>query len=242
MNIRAATHIHSNWSYDGHWPLASLSKFFHRIGYHCILTTEHDISFDETKWQSYRRACIDNSGGSFLIIPGIEYSDPQNLVHILVWGDIPFLGKGRETGDLLQDASASGGIAVLAHPSRRDAWKKYERSWADYLLGMELWNRKVDGVSPGDKALTLLKQDATLLSFAGLDFHYINQFFPIYMRIQVNGGLSEKCVIEELRKGRSVAKVAGIPVRYLSSGVLLKAASRFEQLRRYLRIKIKGVE
>jgi hypothetical protein len=240
MKIRAAAHVHSDWSHDGHWPLTRIAACFRKAGYHGVLTSEHDATFNEDRWQSYRKACFENSSDDFLIVPGIEYSDRQNIVHVLVWGDIPFLGAGRETEALLQEVTKFQGVAVLAHPSRKNAWQKYQNHWAPLLLGLELWNRKVDGVAPGREARCLLKQNAGLLPFAGLDFHRANQFFPLYMALLLDGRLNEAGVLDALRGKRARAKMAGISIKHFANGLFYEAAKGTEHLRRYLRRMIKG--
>ena len=240
MRIRAAVHVHSEWSYDGSWPLARLASYFRKTGYNSILMTEHDQSFDEDRWQSYRQACKEQSANNFLLIPGIEYSDPENVVHILTWGDMPFLGEKRETGELLRDISEAKGLAVMAHPARRKAWQKYQEEWADFLLGVELWNRKVDGVAPGFEAITLINRNPQLIPFVALDFHRGNQTFPLYMTCPVNQELSEETVLNALKRKEGLGKVAGIPIEKFASQPLYGVSKKLEQLRQYLRVAIKG--
>ncbi len=240
MTVRAATHVHSDWSYDGRWPLSIIPTVFRKAGYHCVLTTEHDVTFSNSRWQSYRKACIENSTDDFLIVPGIEYSDRHNIVHVMVWGNIPFLGVGRRTEELLQEVKELEGVAVLAHPSRRNAWQKYETNWASLLLGIEQWNRKTDGVAPSREAMHLLKQETGLLPFVGLDFHRANQFFPLYMAFQIKGRLTEKKVLDELRSKRIELKMAGVSTKHLSNGIFYEATNGAEKLRRILRRIIKG--
>jgi hypothetical protein len=239
MKIRAAAHVHSDWSYDGSWSLSRISSCFKGAGYNCVFTSEHDKSFNQDRWQSYRKACVENSADDFLIVPGIEYSDRLNIVHVLVWGNIPFLGSERETEELLQEVTKFKGIAVLAHPSRKQAWQEYKSQWGSFLSGIEQWNRKVDGVAPSQEALSLLKQNPRLMSFVGLDFHRANQLFPLYMTFQINGRLDEEHVLEELREGKCRAKVAGVSIEYLSRGTLHKAVKGIEQFRQFLRRMIK---
>ena len=240
MKIRAAAHVHSDWSHDGSWPLPRIASCFKIAGYNCVLTSEHDESFTHDRWQSYRKACSENSTDTFLFVPGIEYSDPLNIVHVLVWGDLPFLGAGRETGALLREANEFQGVTVLAHPSRRNAWQKHESQWGPFLSGVEQWNRKVDGVAPGPEAIALLKQSPGLLPFAGLDFHRANQFFPLSMAGQSEGRLIEEEVLNGLREKKIRAKVAGVSIDYFSKGALYKAVKGLEKFRQYLRRIIKG--
>lgn len=235
MRIRAAVHVHSDWSHDGSWSLSKIASFFRRAGYHCVLTSEHDESFDYDRWQCYRKACSENSTKDFLILPGIEYSDKLNLVHILVWGINTFLGKGRETAEILLKVKELRGVAVLAHPSRKNAWQQYDESWTPLLSGIEQWNRKADGVAPSKEALSLISKKPELLPLVGLDFHRLNQFFPLVMALQINGRLTETEVLDALREKRANAEVAGVPINYLSKGILYGAAKGIEHFRKYLR-------
>jgi hypothetical protein len=232
MIVRAATHIHSNWSHDGKWTLSKLAAFFGKAGYRLLLTAEHDESLDSSRWQSYRQACIEASSDQILIIPGIEYSDISNTIHILVWGDLPFLGTMSETTHLLKKISELKGIAVLAHPSRRDAWQKFHPSWSPFLVGIELWNRKVDGVAPSVEAVKLLGQSTVLVPFMGLDFHRANQFFPLAMKLDVEGGISETGVLSALREKRVSAEAFGVSFQYYTTGFCGKVVSSAERLRR----------
>src|SRR3974377_1172913 len=168
--VPAAVHVHSEWSYDARWSLAKLASAFERRGCSVILAAEHDRDFSEERFQEYRRDCAAVSSDKFLIVPGIEYSDPTNTTHVLVWGDVPFIGEGLPTGDLLAAAHALGGIAVLAHPWRKDAWSTFDPEWTQYLFGIELWNRKSDGWCP-EKRVALTLKRSSLLPFVSLDFH-----------------------------------------------------------------------
>ncbi|MEX0746110.1 MAG: hypothetical protein WD118_10960, partial [Phycisphaeraceae bacterium] len=91
-SITAAVHMHSDWSYDGEWPLDRLAACFARRGCRVLLMSEHDRGFDEARWQAYRQACQAASTDRLLLVPGMEYSDPTNTIHILTWGEAPFLG------------------------------------------------------------------------------------------------------------------------------------------------------
>ena len=93
MEVPAACHVHSDWSYDGKWALPALADEFARRGYRILFMTEHDRGFTEDRRREHRAACAKASSGRILVVPGIEYSDAANIVHVLVWGDVPFLGK-----------------------------------------------------------------------------------------------------------------------------------------------------
>lgn len=199
--ITAACHVHSEWSYDAKWTLKELATAFGKRGYRVVMTTEHDRGFTEERRLAHRRACEDASSESLLMLPGIEYSDAENRIHVLVWGPVPFLGEGLPTGELLREVAAANGVAVLAHPSRKDAWKYFDPAWQRSLLGIEIWNRKTDGWSPSRTAPALLEK-SSLVRFASLDFHDSRQFFPLGMSLDVSPLVTEEAILGCLRAGR----------------------------------------
>src|SRR3954453_21725593 len=54
---RVAVHVHSTWSYDGRLSLPEVASTFRRLGYDAVLMAEHDVDFDEDRWEEYRAAC-----------------------------------------------------------------------------------------------------------------------------------------------------------------------------------------
>jgi hypothetical protein len=173
------------------------------------MMTEHDRGFTEARFGQYREACSKVSSKEILVIPGIEYSDAENRVHVLVWGSVPFLGEGLPTTKMLEGVKAANGMAVLAHPSRKDAWKCFEPSWADRFLGIEVWNRKYDGWAPSQTAPALV-EIAGAIPFVGLDFHTERQLFPLAMALDLRREVSEEAVLETLRSHRCYARAFGL--------------------------------
>jgi len=211
MEVLATCHVHSKWSYDGSWSLEALSAKFSRRGCRVLMMTEHDRGFTAVRLEQYREACAQLSSDNIFVMPGIEYSDSENRVHVLVWGPVPFLGEGLPTGEMLEAVKAANGLAVLAHPGRRDAWKSFEPSWADLLLGIEVWNRKYDGWAPSKTAPELIRA-AGALPFAGLDFHTQRQSFPLTMALEMDENVTEGNVLNCLRSRRCSPRVFGFPL------------------------------
>lgn len=215
MHTLAACHVHSNWSYDGSWPLEALSQKFRHNGYRVLMMTEHDRGFTPERFNDYRRACANASCEEILLLPGIEYSDPDNRIHVLTWGLSSFLGEGLATADLLKAVKDAGGVAVLAHPSRRNAWQSFASDWSESLLGIEMWNRKYDGWAPSETAPELISR-ADAVPFVGLDFHTQKQSFPLGMALSVGSQIAEETVIDCLRARRCAPYAFGAPLdRYL---------------------------
>jgi hypothetical protein len=236
---RAVAHVHSDWSYDGSWTLRDLARAFERRGYAAVLMAEHDNGFDERRWADYRAACAEASTDATTLVPGIEYSDPDNIVHIPVWGDIPFLGEGLETGELLRLVEQEGGIAVLAHPQRRGAWRRLEPDWLDRLCGVELWNRKYDGYAPNDTAAELLRGHTDLVPFVGLDFHTARQFHPLEMLLSVDGPVSEASAVAALHSRSCRPRAMGLPALRIAHGPPLRALRRAERARRAVAVRMR---
>lgn len=211
MEVLATCHVHSTWSYDGSWSLAALSDKFRRRGCRVLMMTEHDQGFTVGRLEEYRQACAQASSDEILVVPGIEYSDADNRVHVLTWGRVPFLGEDLPTSEMLEGVGAAGGIAVLAHPSRKNAWQAFVPEWIDRLLGIEVWNRKYDGWAPSDTAPALLLK-AEVLSFVGLDFHTQRQSFPLSMALNIDGEITEDAVLDCLRARRCAARAFGAPL------------------------------
>jgi hypothetical protein len=170
--------------------------------------TEHDRGFSQDRLLDYRKACAQASSKRLLIVPGMEYSDADNTVHILVWGAVPFLGEGLPTAELLNKVGVAGGAAVFAHPSRKEAWKKFDSKWATNLLGIEIWNRKTDGFAPSKNAIPLM-HGTSLLPLVGLDFHSRRQFFPLAIELNIESPITEELVLDELKARRCRSTVFG---------------------------------
>lgn len=211
MEVLAVCHVHSGWSYDGSWSLEALSVKFSQRGCRVLMMTEHDRGFSVARLDEYRRACKHASSDKILVVPGIEYSDAANRVHVLVWGPVPFLGENLPTSEMLDRVKAAKGVAVLAHPSRKNAWQCFTPQWADRLLGIEVWNRKYDGWAPSETAPALMPQ-ADVIPFVGLDFHTQRQSFPLAMTLDIEERITEDAVLDCLRGRRCAARAFGAPL------------------------------
>jgi hypothetical protein len=195
------------------------------------MMTEHDRGFDEKRRLEHREACRKASTERILLVPGIEYSDKANCVHTLVWGNVPFVGVDMETEKVLAAVTAHQAVAVLAHPSRRQAWRAFNPAWGAKLLGIEIWNRKTDGWAPSRDAAPLLESTGAL-PFVGLDFHEQRQFFPLATILEVEPPLSESAVLASMRARRCGSEVFGRPLRQFSNGTAVKTLRTAEFFRR----------
>ena len=230
----AACHVHSEWSYDAEWTLGEIAEAFHFRGCSVVLMSEHDRGWSDAKWKEYCEACRAASRDGMLLVPGIEYSDPRNDVHTLVWGAHDFLGEGLETTELLNRVERAGGSAVLAHPERHEAWRLFQPEWFDRILGVEVWNRKTDGWAPSQRGLALWRHSG-VAPFASLDFHRKNQFFPLRMRLECAEILSVESVFAALAAGNVAPEYRGNALIPLVKPGSLRGLRILEVLRRILR-------
>ncbi len=158
--ITGIYHIHSDFSYDGKNRLAEIAAWakVHELGF--VLLTEHDLGFDQEKFDEYCRQCS-NSSGDVLLVPGIEYEVIHEgaIIHIGAIGVPILLDRGTiEQGliPLVEAIHRHGGLAVLHHPNniKRVLTKKIIESF-DFI---ELWNTKFDcGFGPNLQFLRWLK-------------------------------------------------------------------------------------
>jgi predicted metal-dependent phosphoesterase TrpH len=230
--LRAAAHVHSEWSDDAVWSLDAIARSFRRRRYDVVLMCEHSRGWTARRYDEYVEACERASRDGLLLVPGIEYEDEDNVVHVPVWGDLPFFGPAPATSELLREVAAADGISVLAHPWRREAWRRFDRSWAQHLTAVEIWNRKYDGWAPNRAALEIARRSG-LRAFVSLDFHTRRQFFPLALALRVDGAQPGRdAVYSALRAGAFECRAFRRPALRLSEGARLGGLEACERLRR----------
>jgi hypothetical protein len=238
---RFAAHAHSDWSYDGRFSLPAVARLLAALGYRGVLMSEHDRGFDEDRWAAYREACASASTPTFLVVPGIEYSSPDNVIHIPVWGDLPFLGEELETTALLQTVGELGGAAVFAHPSRLAAWQRFAPEWSRHLLGVEVWNVKQDGYAPSADGIELWRRYPALMPLADLDFHTVRHLFPLALEIGVPDRLTVRSVHTALRNQELRGLAFRSPVQSFTQGRPRQRAIAAERSRTWAFRRVKRV-
>jgi hypothetical protein len=229
-SIRAAFHVHSEWSYDAKLTLEELAALFKRHGYDAVFMCEHDRGFSAERLREYVAACERASSDGPLLVPGIEYADATDVIHMPVWGRVPFLGEGVPTARLLGAVAEHDGVCVLAHPRRRDAWKSVDPAWLGLCTGIEIWTRKWDGWAPNELACRWAA-DAGMVGVAALDLHGAHQIFPLAMELELAGPLDVETCVDAFRRRRCRALIRGLPAAPLTSGGLASTARAVERLR-----------
>lgn len=231
--VRAAFHVHSEWSYDARLTLGEVAALFRRHRYDAVFMCEHDRGFSPQRLHEYVAACERESARGPLLVPGIEYADPDDRVHVPVWGPVPFLGEEVPTARLLEAVAEHAGAAVLAHPRRRDAWQMVDPAWLKLCAGVEIWTRKWDGWAPNPRACRWAAE-AGVAGVAALDLHQPGQTFPLAMELELRGPLSVQACVQALRAGACRAMIGPLPAAPLTRGALAAAARAVERRRRPL--------
>ena len=229
--VRAAFHVHSDWSYDGRLALEEVAALFARHRYDAVFMCEHDRGFSDERLQAYVAHCESASDSGALLVPGIEYADEDDRVHIPVWGEVPFLGEGVPTAQLLQAVAGYDGVSVFAHPRRRDAWQTVDRDWLGLCTGIEVWTRKWDGWAPNRRACEWAAE-VGLVGMTALDLHGAHQMFPLAMELELEAPLSVEACVDAFRSRRARAVIGTLPVAPLTRGSVAKLARATEKLRR----------
>jgi predicted metal-dependent phosphoesterase TrpH len=239
--LKVAAHVHSSWSYDAEWSLAEIAREFRKRRYDAVLMSEHDRSFDQNRWEKYQVACLDASTTDLILIPGIEYEDADSVVHTPVWGkNVPFLGAGLSTLELLQAAHHEDAAAVLAHPWRRNALSRYQPEWAPLLSAVEVWNRKYDGIAPNREVAKLADAEG-LATFVALDFHTSRQFFPLALSVELDEEPSAGSMAKAIREGRFMPQFLGISALRFTGGLEAATLRALEAARRAVKEAVRAI-
>jgi hypothetical protein len=139
-------HIHSDYSYDGVNNLEKIAEWGEKTGLRFIFLTEHDLGFDQVKFDRFRDDC-EKYSRDILLVPGIEYEVIHlgEIVHIGAIGVSRFLDPSINRKGILALVNAihaCGGLAVLHHPNNiRHVLEKKHLECFDFV---ELWNTKFD--------------------------------------------------------------------------------------------------
>ena len=217
-HIKALFHIHSTYSYDGEWSLEKLKNSAIKHGYNALFICEHNRNFSDKKFKSLIKECDNLSDDKVLLIPGIEYEDADNIIHICTFGLKNLISEYSSINDLLQKVVKENGIAVYAHPEGKHSYKKIDKNVFSLLNGIEVWNRKEDGIKPSKIAWSLYKKHK-VTPFVSLDFHRKAQLFPLSILFR-NISLDKEEILESIRNGKLVSTAFGIPISFFYNPII----------------------
>jgi hypothetical protein len=180
--------------------LSTIARLGELFGASAVVMSEHDYDFTPLKWDDYVNACRQASTRKCTVVPGIEYSSHNDDIHIVTVGTPHFHGTHRNLVDRIMAVRAEGGAAILAHPRRRDCFNRITKEVLTVLDGVEIWNRKVDGVLPARLYFAFARSHA-LATTVGMDLHGWRQVFPMWNEIDAGfKPLDGKIVATALRQ------------------------------------------
>jgi len=206
---RGLFHVHTNHSFDGESSIEELVRFCRGNRFAFVCVTEHADRMDE---ESVRRAVREYdacSGNGVRIIPGFEYAFPEDDgVHLLCVGIREAIREKRIAG-AVDEVRRSGGLAIVAHPSRNGY--RIPEEIVPAIDGIEIWNASYDSrYLPDTRSLELWnsvrKRNPGVMAYTGLDMHDIRRYREVFLQLERELPGSEIDVIEELRQGRFIGK------------------------------------
>jgi hypothetical protein len=217
MNITAALHLHSTYSYDAKLSLVELKAVLQARGVKCALMTEHtdEMTFDKSRL--FIEECAALSDDTFLFVPGFEIS--YRDTHILAPGCTTFIAQ-HATEIELYEWRTHAPLMILAHPHRNGY---HDRAPAGVIDGIEIWNAQYDGkVVPRTGARRLFDRFAAhtpeFFAFAGWDFHRAAHAGGPTIALDVST-LTTDAVLAALRTGAYTLRSSVVEVS--SRGVLM---------------------
>src|SRR5438445_4479154 len=145
-------HVHSNLAYDGQNTLAEIASLGRSRGYQFVGMSEHSDTFEPKKMADLVDECRRLSDGSFLMLPGLEFTC-DNRLHLLALG-IERYTTLTNPALVARFVNAEGGVAVLSHPIRYGY--QIPAGLEMVLDGIEVWNAGYDGrFIPNDRSIRL---------------------------------------------------------------------------------------
>lgn len=244
--LKLAAHVHTAASDDSDWELRRLATVLRSSGFNGMLVCDHDRTMTEQGWQDLQKRChrVGDELG-FLVVPGIEYQDPDHVVHLPVFGAHQFLGASPDIAAALPRVRADGAAPVFAHPGRRDAYTRFDPAWATHLVGLEVWNRKYDGIRPNSWALGTA-QASGLQPMVALDWHGPRQLFPLALRLRDPGPADNAeraaAAVAAMVAGEARVTAFGLPVERFSDGALGAVMRQIEKVRAWSAPRIRRLE
>ena len=208
-------HIHSDFSYDGNNSLREIAAWGKSLGLDFVLLTEHDLGFDQGKFEEFCNQCERNSG-DVLLVPGIEYEviHGGSKIHIGAIGvpvliDKEIVYQGLEA--LVDAIRGHGGLAVLHHPD--NIKKVLNRQIVETFDLIEIWNTKFDcGFGPNFLFLRWLQGQLCPGGYlVSADIHDVSRFRKdnaAFIDLEVSAqAVQVTTIIDCLRQGRYLCRI-----------------------------------
>lgn len=199
--LRAAYHLHTNYSSDGKTSLAELAAAARRLDWRCLLLADHLEDFSPEIFDKYLAECAQLSDSKLLIIPGVEVKTAEGY-HLAFVG-VNKLPAGETTRTLIEDARAQGALVTLCHPAQNRTPGPCD--WMELLHGVEFWNaRSSSRFAPDIQSLrfaeNLRRQFPHIQYFPALDLHYTWELRDLDLSLRTDR-LEPQAILSALKDG-----------------------------------------
>jgi len=213
--VRGFVHVHSEFSRDGLSSIAELAAFAREARLRFVGLTDHAEDLSAQDAVDLRRECEKHSNESCVILPGLEFRCLGDI-HILSLGATELICHDDPVV-VASGITATGGLAVLAHPGR--IGHRCPEELGSVLTGIEVWNAAYDGrFVPAPASLKLLQRmrliNPSLLGIGGADLHGLYRPPGVTLELPLNGCqlVDTNVILQLLRAGMFV--VSGRYVRF----------------------------
>lgn len=174
MGPTGVVHVHSDYSHDGHDPLARLHDYAreHRLAFVCL--TDHAEDLGPAQFERYVGECGEHSHDGVRLIPGLEFRfEGFPGLHLLALGLRAWIDPATPDG-FIDLAAANAALTIVAHPML--ARYRLPDSVRRGIAAIEVWNAAYDTrYLPDPRAFELLqsvqRERPDVLAVAGLDQH-----------------------------------------------------------------------
>ncbi|MBU2599866.1 hypothetical protein KJ849_04765 [bacterium] len=241
MEIAGLFHVHSVYSYDGELSLEEIIALAQKHKYRFVVLNEHPNEFSQEKYKELLANCQRLSSQDFCLLPGMEFACDNNCLHILALGlqDLTFENDPVKILDFIR---SQGGLAILAHPYRKEAYKLTSHLLSKFA-GIEIWNAREDGKGmpkfQNIKMLRRLRREGyKLLGFGGLDLHNLKDFGLVKTIVKVKD-LSAENLLKAFKEGNFYIKKGIFAVD--SQGNIKYLGEYFYILSRFLYASFKNI-
>jgi predicted metal-dependent phosphoesterase TrpH len=209
MIIDCLLHVHSSFSYDSRTDLGEIDAIARRHGFGAVLMSEHNNRLNDEQVAAFVRRCDELSDDRLLIVPGLELAFDANRVHLLAYGVRTYIDStspDRTFQGLVRATHEAGGLAVLAHPSHKEAIERLSIDDLRDLDGVEIWNVKNGNrFVPTASDVRLLQRLRSAaggqFGYGGVDWHHVANFTPLAVEIDA-AQISWPGLRDGLRNGR----------------------------------------
>ena len=227
--VKGIIHCHTDLSYDSQVNLADLCAVVRQEGFDFVALTEHSQGVNADVYNRFITACRRKSDDMFVVIPGLEIRCSEGIE--IAGIGVSKIVKAGSRSNVIAQIRKLNGYAILVHPSKQGKWD------GQFLNcdAIEVLNGKIDGtIAPKISLLRKLRKHNHGYEFKhlifGLDLHNLQEPRNVWIECEVSTVTADS-IIESLRTGRFVNRVAHGSVGCFCHDITLRDLSRFVMLR-----------